>query len=80
MLQAADLRPGGALVSGASNVHDEFAQHLNEGLRKQYLHELFADTSSELTYAGGGTDWNKITISRSDLVAQSEALTWILTK
>ena len=67
-------------MSGASNTHDEFAKHLEESMRKQYLHELFADTSSELTYAGGGPDWNKITISRSDLVAQSEALEWVLTK
>ena len=67
-------------MPGTYNPHDEFAQHLSEGLRKQYLHELFADTSSELTYQGGGADWNNITISRSALVEQSEALKCVLTK
>ena len=79
-LQATDLRPGGSLFPGTLNEGDDFAQHLPQEVRWQYLQNLFPDPSSQLTYEGGGADWTQATISRGDLIAQSEDWDLVLDK
>lgn len=74
-----DLRPGGCLVSGALHEFDDFAQHLSQRLRKQYLHDLFPDESQQPMYQDE-EPWREFTVSRQRLVADSEAQELTLTK
>ena len=74
------MQPEGSLFPAVFNQGDDFAQHLTQELRRQYLHDLFPDPSSQLTYEGGGADWTQATISRSDLIAQSADWDLVLDK
>lgn len=68
------------MFPGAFNEVDEFAQHLPQELRRQYLLDLFPDPSSQLTNEGGGADWTQAIVSRDDLIAQSADWDLVLDK